>query len=146
MFLYHTTNNTWSPSMFDETSHFISAMPLTKTFSTFSSVVFCHRACFFAMSNRKQQRAQQRRTQNRSRQICEMDKGRKNKKENLFSFVCFVLRWNMPKCIQSDLENEKWENTLLGLCVWSREQTLKTRTQKDIWISYAGTWGVVVCS
>lgn len=37
LFLYHTTNRTWSPSMFDETSHFISATPLTKTLSTLSS-------------------------------------------------------------------------------------------------------------
>lgn len=37
LFLYHTTNNTWSLSMFDETSHFISATPLTRTLTTLSS-------------------------------------------------------------------------------------------------------------
>lgn len=74
-----------------------------------------------------------------------MDKKGKTQKKELFSFVCFVLRWNMPKCIQSDLKEEKNEYIVL-LCVCKREQTAKARTQKDIWISYVGTWGVVVCS
>lgn len=36
--MYHTTNRTWSPSIFEETSHFISATPFSKTLSTLSSV------------------------------------------------------------------------------------------------------------
>lgn len=46
LFLYHTTNNTWSLSMFDEISHFISATPFTKTFSTFSSAALCCKYSF----------------------------------------------------------------------------------------------------
>jgi hypothetical protein len=100
--------------MFDETSHFISATPLTKTFSTFSSVVVSSYVLFFAMSNKRQQRAQQRRTQNRSRQISvEMDKKEKTKRKiyfllfaSLYAEIClnvFKVTWRRKK-----------ENTMFG--------------------------------
>lgn len=84
--------------MFDETSHFISATPLTKTFSTFSSVVLSFRMSFCSGCHSCQG----------SKFVVDdppasgtRSNGEMERKKVLLLF-CYMLKY-MPKCIQSDL-------------------------------------------